>query len=203
MLLREMDHRVKNLLTLASGIVSLSARWADTPGGLASDVRDRLSALARAHALTLSKTSDDVSRTGQATTLHAMIRTIVSRFVGETDDGQARVVIRGPDIAIDGAPVTSLALLVHEFATNAAKYGALSTSDGRIDIECSENSEKFLLSWKEEGGPEIQNEPDVEGFGSLLARMTVERQLSGELSRDWRACGLAINLSVARNRLAP
>ncbi|NTI30938.1 PAS domain S-box protein, partial [Rhizobium rhizogenes] len=128
LLIREMDHRVKNLFSLASSVVSLSARAATTPGELASAVSARLNALARAHALTVPRTSGAASRNEQATTLHALIQTIVAPYDITTDSRQSRAIVTGPDIAISGSAVTSFALLLHEFATNAAKYGALSTS---------------------------------------------------------------------------
>jgi PAS domain S-box-containing protein len=140
LLLREMDHRVKNLFALSSSVVSLSVRTAKTPQELASTINQRLAARARAHALTLRKTSGEEARAGQSTTLHDLLRTIVSPFDDGISNGRPRVAISGPDISIGGDAVTSLALLLHEFATNAAKYGALSTPTGYITIECSEDN---------------------------------------------------------------
>lgn len=200
-LLMEMDHRVKNLFTLSSSIVTLSARSAETPEELASAVRHRLGALARAHALTLSKASDGTSRIEQATTLQSLIKTIISPYDGRTDEGGERVVISGSDVPLAGGLVTSFALLLHEFTTNAAKYGALSTPTGHVDIHCSEEGDQFVLTWKESGGPCVDHRTDGEGFGSVLARMTVTGQLGGEISRDWRPEGLVIRLSIARARL--
>lgn len=96
--------------------------------------------------------------------------------------------------------MTSFALLLHEFATNAAKYGAL-TSGGRIHVSCIEDGEKFVLVWTERGGPRVEQQHDGDGFGTLLARATVQSQLGGEISRDWKPEGLAIRLAVAADRL--
>ena len=96
LLLGEMDHRVKNLFALASGVVALSARSAATPEELAATVRERLVALARAHALTLPVTSEGGRRVEQSTTLHALIQTILSPYEGRTDGDRARVAISGP-----------------------------------------------------------------------------------------------------------
>jgi two-component sensor histidine kinase len=98
--------------------------------------------------------------------------------------------------------MTALALLLHEFATNAAKYGALSTPTGRVQVDCSEHDDAFVLTWTESGGPPVRGQPSGEGFGSLLARLTVTGQLAGELARDWRPKGLVIRLSVDLGRLA-
>ncbi|MEZ2221774.1 PAS domain S-box protein [Rhizobium sp. RCC_161_2] len=201
LLIREMDHRVKNLFSLASSVVSLSARAATTPGELASAVSARLNALARAHALTVPRTSDAASRNEQATTLHALIQTIVAPYDITTDSRQSRAIVTGPDIAISGSAVTSFALLLHEFATNAAKYGALSTSGGRVDIACVEDAEHFILTWTESGGPPVDRQTDGDGFGSILAKATVRSQLGGEISREWRSEGLSIRLMVKADRL--
>jgi PAS domain S-box-containing protein len=201
LLLREMDHRVKNLFTLSSSVVALSARSAKTPEDLASAINARLAALARAHALTLPKTTGRTRQTGQSTTLHGLLHTIISPFDDGISNGRPRVVISGPDIEIGGNSVTSFALLLHEFATNAAKYGALSTPTGYLAIECSEDNGQFVLTWTERGGPLVQHVADREGFGSLLARVTVKRQLEGDISRDWKPEGLTIRLSVRGDRL--
>jgi PAS domain S-box-containing protein len=201
LLLREMDHRVKNLFALAGGLVAMSARSATTPEELSSAVRDRLVALARAHALTLPVISEGGKRTEQSTTLHALIQTILSPYKGRTENDGAQVTIGGPDIRLAGGSLTGFALLLHEFATNAAKYGALSTPTGHIDVACSEGDGQFVLTWTERGGPRIDHQTDGEGFGALLARATVKGQLGGEISRDWKAEGLTIRLSAAKDRI--
>jgi PAS domain S-box-containing protein len=202
LLLREMNHRIMNLFALSSSVVTLSARSAETPEELASVVCERLRALARAHALTLTKPSDGVGQIEQSTTLHTLIQTIMSPYVGRMNEKTARVVVNGPDIPLSGSLVTSFALLLHEFATNAAKYGALLTSTGHIDIDCSEENDQFLLRWTESSGPPVEHRADSEGFGTLLARMTVRGQLGGEISHEWNPEGLRIRLSVARDRLS-
>lgn len=200
LLLREMDHRIKNLFALASSVVTLSARSATKTEELVASVRARLNALSRAHALTLRRISEGASSGEQATTMQTLIRTIVSPFDSTGDGEESRVSINGPDIAVGGCSVTSLALLLHEFATNAAKYGALSQDTGSIQIECLEDGPQFVLIWTEYGGPEV-GEIGAEGFGTLLGRATVSSQLGGEIQHDWSAPGLKIRLSVAVDRL--
>jgi two-component sensor histidine kinase len=177
---------------------------ATTPQELSSAVRHRLAALARAHALTLPVTSEGGRRIEPSTTLHALIQTILLPYEGQTDSDKARVTISGPDIQLAGGLVTTFALLLHEFATNAAKYGALSTPAGHIDIACSESDGRFALTWQERGGPRLDShsDSDSEGFGTMLARATVKEQLRGEISRDWKPEGLIIRLSVAKDRIA-
>jgi PAS domain S-box-containing protein len=200
LLIREMDHRVKNLFTLAGSVVSLSARSASTPAELASAVRARLNALAQAHALTVPSTSEATGRTEQATTLHRLIGTILAPY-DSSDNDQSRAAIVGPDVPIGGAAVTSFALLLHEFATNAAKYGALSVPEGVVDVSCHEEADLFVVTWTERGGPPVARQTDGEGFGTVLGKATVRSQLGGEIVRDWKPEGLSIRLAVARDRL--
>ncbi len=199
LLLREMDHRIKNLFALAGGVVSLSVRSATTPRELAQTVGARLGALANAHALTLSVPSEE--KIDRSAMLHALLRTIMAAYDGETDDGRPRISIGGADIPISANAVTSFALLLHEFATNAAKYGALSVPNGQLEIATSESDDKVLLIWNERGGPPIDRQIDHEGFGSILARMTVTGQFGGKIDRDWQPDGLCIRLSIDRARL--
>jgi len=201
LLLREMDHRVKNLFSVASSVVALSARSTGTARELASAVQERLSALARAHALTLSTISDADKTADRATTLHALIGAISAPYADPAGEGAARITITGPDLPISGRAMTGLALLLHEFATNAAKYGALSTAAGQIEVDCSEDEDLFHIRWSESGGPLIRHEPTNEGFGSQLARLTVTSQLGGELSKEWLPEGLVIELSLCRERM--
>lgn len=201
LLIREMDHRVKNLFALASSVVSLSARSAGTPAELASTVRDRLNALAQAHALTVPSTCEASGRTEQSTTLHRLIETILAPYHTGLDSPQPRAVVTGPDIPIGGAAVTSFALLLHEFATNAAKYGALSVAEGVLSISCREEEDRFILTWTERDGPPVDRQADGDGFGTLLGKATVRNQLGGEIVRVWKPEGLSIRLTVARDRL--
>ena len=193
LLLREINHRVKNLFALAGSVVTLSARSAGTPGELAESVRQRLGALARAHDLTLPNIAKGEESRDRATTLPALVRTIVSPYVTEMD---ARVTISGPDVPISGSAVMSMALLLHEISTNAAKYGALSSQSGHVDVSWLAWNDELLLAWREHGGPALNGQPEHEGFGSLLARLTVTGQLAGKITRDWNQEGLTVTLSA-------
>ena len=198
LLVKEMNHRVKNLFTVAGGVVALSARSAGAPTDLADAVRRRLAALARAHELTLPDIASGGEKCDRATTLSTLIRTIVSPYLTEED---ARVTMKGPEVSIGGNAVMSIALLLHEIATNAAKYGALSSPNGRVDVSWLASNGELLLAWREHGGPLLSGEPEREGFGSLLTRLTVTGQLAGKLTRDWSREGLTVNISARLERL--
>jgi PAS domain S-box-containing protein len=196
LLLREMSHRVKNLFALSGSIVGLSARTAKSPRELAESTRARLSALARAHALTFSVGFGDAAH--QPTTLQSLIRTIVAPF---DEPEHPRIAISGIDSGVSGPAVTSLALLLHEFATNAAKYGALSADSGSVKVLFAEEGDSIVVHWTEGGGPPTAAPSGGLGFGDVLSRIAISDQLGGEIVRDWRPEGLAIRLSVPRSRL--
>lgn len=202
MLLREMGHRIRNLFALASSVVALSARFAQTPRDMVDTVRQRLEALARAHDLTLPAAVDAADRADTHTTLHALIRTIVSPYDSVDQQDGERVTIHGPDVPISPGAMTSLALLLHEFATNAAKYGALSTPPGHVDVTCEIAGAELRVAWQERGGPTLVAPTLHEGFGTLLGHATVTRQLGGSIARDWDPAGLTIRLIVPLTRLA-
>jgi PAS domain S-box-containing protein len=193
LLLKEMNHRIKNLFTLAGAVVTLSARTAKTSKELAEAVQDRLAALALAHDLTLIDLTEEGKQSDRTITLTELVQTIVSPYVAEEN---ARVTINGPDVSIRGNAVMSMALLLHEIATNAAKYGALSSQRGRVDVRWSVSNGELFLAWRERGGPALYGQPDNEGFGGLLVRLTVTGQLDGQIIRDWNREGLTVNVSA-------
>jgi PAS domain S-box-containing protein len=197
LLIREMSHRVRNLFALSGSIVGLSARSAKSPHELAESARARLAALARAHALTFSHGFDETAH--QPATLQSLVRMIVAPF---DEAGSPRIALLGIDAEVSGSAVTSLALLLHEFATNATKYGALSEAAGTVKVVFTEENDAILIDWIERGGPLVFAPENREGFGAVLSRVTVSNQLGGEIHRDWRPEGLAIRLSVPRSRLS-
>ena len=201
LLLREMDHRIKNLFALAIGIISLSGRSARNVQDLVKSAGERLSALARACALTLSHGGRDDPQGAKPTTLHSLIRTVIAPHEDMEGVQGERIRIGGPDLQISGPAISSLALLLHEFGTNSAKFGALSTPNGQVEIVGAEYGQTLVLTWTERGGPPIAGPPDREGFGAALTRATVTGQLGGKISQDWWPEGLVIRLCLPRERL--
>jgi two-component sensor histidine kinase len=193
-----MDHRIKNLFALATSVVRLSYRSVGSAKELTDSACERLSALARAHALTLSYGAD---RIVTPTTLHSLIHTIVAPHEETADSGAARFAILGCDFVISGAAVSSLALLLNELATNSAKHGALSAQGGRIEIHCTEEGETLAITWTERGGPVVASPPGNEGFGGVLMRAAVTGQLGGEIAQEWRPEGLVTRVSIPRAQL--
>ncbi len=197
LLLREMNHRIKNLFALAGSIVSLSKASAKTVDELARTVRDRLAALARAQDLTLPKIGESDEQKKEQVNLLGVIRTITSPYIEAGLD--ARVKIHCPNIPLSQTAVTSLALVLHEFTTNATKYGALSTPAGHVNIACVIEHGNLVIDWKEIGGPPPQAQEGI-GFGSTLTDAAA-RQLGGTIAREWKPDGLEIQISIPRDRL--
>lgn len=199
-LLREMHHRIKNLFTVVGALISLSAKAATSSSELAADLKSRMQALSRAHSLALPDLSDgEIAETG--TTVVALLKAILAPH---EDHIGSRIAITGEDAPLSGPVLTSVALLLHEFATNAAKYGVLSSSDGKLAIHLEVKDGKLHMLWVEtnEISPEhpTQERSIQEGFGSTLERAAVQG-IGGTLSREWRPTGLSILLDIPFDRL--
>ena len=196
-LAREMSHRVKNLFAVVSGLVSMTARSAKTPKDMGDALRGRLGALSRAHELVRSALGGDEGAS-EATTLETLVQSVLQPYA----TGGDRLRIAGPPVAVGTNTVTNLALVLHELATNAAKYGSLSDAQGRLAIRWEIEGDEVRLAWDETGGPALAGPPGAEGFGSQLARRTVTGQLGGTMEPDWRAEGLHLAMTLSLERLA-
>jgi PAS domain S-box-containing protein len=196
-LAREMSHRVKNLFAVMSGLVSMTARAAKTPKDMADALRGRLGALSRAHELVRSALGGDEGAS-EATTLEKLVQSVLSPYA----TGGDRLLIAGPVVPVGTNTVTNLALVLHELATNAAKYGSLSDAQGQLAIRWRVDGDAVHLAWDETGGPALAGAPETEGFGSQLARRTVTGQLGGTMEPDWRKAGLHLAMTLSLERLA-
>lgn len=200
LLLREMNHRVKNLFSLAGSLVTLSARSANSAEQLAASVRERFAALAQAHSLTLPAIAASDENQSVAASLHALIEAISRPYV-ESSNASSRIVLTGEDLVVSGPAVTHLALLLHEFATNAAKYGALAIPDACVTVYCAQSDEDVQIIWKEDGSFPSEYTPDNEGFGTLLAKTAISGALGGEFRREFTPEGLIITIRIPKDRL--
>jgi two-component system CheB/CheR fusion protein len=167
---------------------------------MAKTIRGRLDALASAHLLI--RPSPGAESVFQGTTLAKLVSAIVAPYADpdRAEDG-GRVVIEGPDVPVSGDAATSFALMLHELATNAAKYGALSTEEGHIRISWTVDQGQLALIWEEQGGPPIESAPEHEGFGTLLARRSAGGNLGGTIAFNWKREGLLVHLSASQARL--
>ncbi|MBR7620797.1 PAS domain-containing protein [Phenylobacterium sp. 20VBR1] len=187
---QELSHRIKNIFAVISGLISLSARTHPESKAYAMALRDRVMALGRAHDFVRphSKVSQPNAR---AATAFALLSELFSPYDGA---GGLRISLEGDDIGIDDRAATPLALIFHELATNAAKYGALSAAGGHVSITANRMGDDYRLIWRETGGPAVAGPPAVEGFGSTLSKVSVEGQLGGTLVREWLPQGLQVTM---------
>ena len=184
---QELSHRIKNIFSVVSGLVTFSARHHPEIREVADHLRERIRALGRAHDFV--RPHSEASRSSAPhNSLTAMLRELLAAYA-------ERVAISGTDVPIDDRSATPLALLFHELATNAAKYGALSVPDGRVRITSATHGAHSRLEWLERGGPPTAA-PRNEGFGSKLIDLSVVRQMGGNIDRDWQAEGLHVAITI-------
>jgi len=105
---------------------------------------------------------------------------------------EGRIYLAGADIPIDDRCATPLALLVHELATNAAKYGSLGQAGGSVELGFAADDGRMILTWREQGGPPVPGPPEKSGFGTMLAEVSIRQQLGGEIEREWLPDGLRV-----------
>jgi two-component sensor histidine kinase len=200
LLLRETNHRLKNLFAMVDAMIGLSVRSARTPQEFAQALRGRLAALLRAKELVRPGIIGAEHAASERTTVEALVRTILQPY--DDDNSRERISANGPDVAVGATAVTSLALALHESATNAVKYGALSEPNGAISIKWETQGDDLHLEWEETGGPAIVVTPNARGFGSVLTERSIISQLGGKIEYDWRRNGLTLRMTVPLNRLS-
>jgi PAS domain S-box-containing protein len=194
---RELSHRIKNIFAVIGSLISMSARQAPEHKNFASSIRQRIAALGRAHEF-VRPHSEESRRPGLDTTFHALVGEILSPYPAY-DDG--RIAMSGEDEMVDDRSATPLALLIHELATNATKYGSLSNDNGRVEISTRVDGEDFILDWTEVAGPPIVGEPERTGFGTVLTEISIRDQLGGNLARQWTREGLRVSVRIPRKNL--
>lgn len=197
---QEMSHRLKNLFAVTDGMIRGSARSAKSPAAMAEALSGRLHALASAHALVRRKVSDRGAVLDEKD-LGDLIRTVVSAHEADCERSASQFHIEGPAVSCSDHASSGLALLVHELATNASKYGALKDTAGRVTIAWEPKGPMLELRWTENGGPIIKSAPIQSGFGTTLAQRLVKGQFGGVLSRDWRPEGLSVAMTLSMSRL--
>src|SRR4051812_5353253 len=181
LLLGELSHRVKNMLAVVRGI-ALHSLGSGRPLGEAREILEqRLTALATAHGLL---TATD----WRGASLRDLVAAEIAPYEG-------RVAVEGSEVMLPPNVALSLALVLHELATNALKYGALSAPGGRVRVRWSRQGGKLRLAWREEGGPAVVP-PTRRGFGSMLIERSVAHNLGGTARLDFRPEGLAYEVEL-------
>jgi PAS domain S-box-containing protein len=182
---RELDHRIGNLFALVNGLVGLAARDGSDVRAMAEALRSRLSALHDAHGL-IRRNRDGASVT---------MAELLWRLLAPYDNGAGRITIAGDDLPVDPSATTSIALIFHELATNAVKYGALSDCQSRLRIEFSRIDDRFNIRWLEVCRSCAAAGRGT-GFGSRLFDSIVEGQLRGKAARSLSHEGLTIDIEL-------
>ena len=178
LLAREVDHRAKNALAVVQALVSLTQ--APTKEAFIAAVRGRVAALGRAHSLLAQNRWEGGD----------LAQIVVDETAPYQRPGQIQV--QGVSVRLVANAVQPVSLLIHELATNAFKYGALSVGWGRVEVRWTVRRDLALeLSWTESHGPAV-GPPAARGFGSTLVSEVATRQLSGTLHIDWRKEGLRL-----------
>lgn len=192
LLARELSHRIKNIFAVVSALVSMSVRNRPQLEDFGRELIGTIQALGRAH--------EYVRRDGERRgTLHGILDDLFRPYaLGE----RPRISVSGDDVAITAHAATPLALVFHELATNSAKYGALGTERGSIDLSIVDNGDTLLLRWVERGGPKPKA-TRIEGFGSRLVEMSVTGSLGGNWERRFEKDGLICELTVSKAAISP
>jgi PAS domain S-box-containing protein len=182
-LAREVDHRAKNLLSLVQATVHLTQ--ADTAQDFKRAIEGRIRALSNAHTLL-----------AESRWVGADLRTLVTEeLFPYRAEGGSRADVDGPNLSLKPQSAQSIAMVLHELATNAVKYGALSVPSGRIRVEWSRPAEgRLILRWNEMNGPPVKP-PARQGFGTRVIDSVVRGE-KGEARYHWHADGLACKISI-------
>lgn len=183
LLLGELDHRVKNILAIVSAVVSQTPKDSSTPEAFATEVQGRIQAIAQAHGLLTQAGQGEIA-------LRALVETELAPY---SLGGAGKVSIEGDDVALTPRAGMALALAVHELASNAAKYGALSVPSGRLAVTWATaggaGGRTLTITWAETGGPPVRP-PSRRGFGTTLIERALSSDLDAEVSREFLLSGL-------------
>lgn len=186
-LIRELDHRIKNILSMVQAVARQTFRSSDSVAEISEAFFRRLDAMAGAHQL--------LTKNWQSASLKATVEKAISPF---EDPNLNRFHIQGADLEAPSSIALSLSMALHELSTNAAKYGALSNESGRVDIAWTCSSEpdgEFVFTWTERGGPPVAP-PQREGFGTLMIARVLSQQLQAKVKLDYRPEGLSCRIEA-------
>lgn len=178
----ELRHRVKNAFVSAQAIGRLSL-----PPEYAGPLSTRLAALARAHDLLDQRVARD-----SVISLGALLRTELESYVSSA---QGNLEIEGPQVQLVSEEAVALGLAINELATNALKYGALSSSVGKLEVRWRVESRHLLIDWRESNGPQVSTDA-LDGFGSRLLKRLIEGQLKGTIRRRLDASGVSCVIEI-------
>ncbi|MEE4200340.1 HWE histidine kinase domain-containing protein [Erythrobacter sp.] len=185
-LLRDVDHRVRNLVSVILSILQTTSKSASDIDDFKTAFAARLEAIARLQGLLLQSRWSMID-------LNTLLRAELGQF-----EADGRVAISGPQILLPAYYAQPLAILFHELAINAASYGSLSDPEGRVRIDISRQGDfekSVIISWIEEGGPDAP-EPATHGFGMSVLHQLLPEQLDADVTSDWGAGGVSLKIAI-------
>lgn len=192
----EMSHRVKNLLAIAAGLTELTSRSVGSVEDMTRQLTRRLSSLGRAHDLVRPLPGAQ----GKAALLGDLLAVLLSPYE-DTGAFSGRIRVAVPRMGVGEMAASTLAMVVHELATNSVKHGALSAAEGTLDVSGRTEDDDVHLIWSESGGPEVCGAPEMGGFGSRMILRSVSSQFGGSLVYDWQPSGLVATLTMRKDRM--
>ncbi len=186
LMIAELNHRVRNILSLVRALVTQSKQSAGSLEEFASVVGGRIQALARAH--------DQITNLNWApVALRSLVESEAGAYLGERAE---RISMTGPNVALDPKAFATVALVVHEMMTNSAKYGALADSTGRVEVVWNVDPNAHLvIDWKERGGPPVQP-PSRRGFGTTIIERSIPFDLKGETELRFDLLGVQARFTI-------
>ncbi|TYC52198.1 PAS domain S-box protein [Rhodobacterales bacterium] len=192
--MRELDHRVKNVLAIILSIAKITGRTATDFPSFIESFENRLQAMARTHSLL-----------AEGRWRGAGLRSLVGDELAHSESGR-NVTIDGPDVALSPTAAQAFSMALHELCTNAMKYGAFSVADGELlvswqRINASDREEKLLFEWKERKGPEVKK-PETKGYGSTVLERIFSTQLSARTQIDFAPEGLVVTSEIPIQQLS-
>ncbi len=186
----ELVHRIKNTLAVAVGIARQTLRGID-PNAERDALTSRLVALSKAQDILI-----------QSSAARASIEMVIEGALAPYRSGEARIKMSGPHLELESKQALSLAIAVHELATNAVKYGALSNDAGTIQIHWGFVGDEFTLAWRESGGPIVQG-PTKKGFGSRVIQNLLANDFGGSVVLSYETPGFVCRLTTDSGKLDP
>jgi light-regulated signal transduction histidine kinase (bacteriophytochrome)/CheY-like chemotaxis protein len=189
LMIAELNHRVRNILSLVRGLVAQSKDTAVTIEEFATVLGDRIQALARAH--------DQITGLNWApVALKSLVESEAGAYLGSR---AGRIRLEGPEVALDPKAFATLALVVHEMMTNSAKYGALADSTGEVEVAWKlDQGSSLVIDWKESGGPPVQP-PSRRGFGTTIIERSIPFDLNGEADLRFDLLGVRARFLIPAN----
>ncbi len=186
LLVKEVDHRARNALAIVQSIVRLTK--APSIEAYVPIVEGRINALSNAHSLLSESRWEGAD----------LVRLVDEELAPYRTSGTERVLVSGPTVLLKPETAQIIAVVLHELATNAAKYGALSVLSGKVALDWEWQQGRLNLQWDERGGPAVQ-QPGTHGYGTKVISASIIQQLKGSARFDWRPSGLRFTMSVAIN----